>query len=369
MTGGWITRLFVGLWTDRLRFLAAGGIALLLWFLLGEKVNHKDSIPLEVRILAEDEAMAGDGLFIRVPGNLAFTDVDPTSVDLELSGPRAEMSRLEGALNGYFEVPSDFIGEQKADRRVLRVKGDFRFPQLESSRVDIVNQPEIVIGLARREVGSITLRADNLEFQPPTLGEGIEVSFDPSILQLSGPQAQIQKLKVSPELFRLATIGRHELEIGLRGGLTVRPRQGKFLSETLHRLDFALPGADLVRITLRRASEPYVLTFDSVEVTPLVPKGAWREGIRKEDPLGLEPETVRAEVRVPKTAFPTREEARAHVERELNLFVDLGDMPFTTLAQWLKVRAEGLPEGATISVSPDVIDVHWNEAETTEEPK
>src|SRR5690606_10574780 len=115
--------------------------------------------------------------------------------------------------------------------------------------------------------------------------------------------------------------------------------------------------------------EMFELAFDSVEVTALVPRTAKRDGIRRENPLGLQPETVRVEVTVPKDGFSSRDEARAQVLRDLNLFVDLGDMPFNTLASHLKVRAEGLPEGSTVKITPEEIDVHWNEAETPEEPK
>lgn len=373
MNINWLTSLFVGLWGDRMRFLAAGGIALLLWILLGEKVDDEEKFNLDVRTLSGDAQPLGSGLFIRIPESLAFSDVMPGDVDIELRGPAAELSRLEGTLRGFLDVSPDVLGDRQSETREVRVRGDFKFPQLDSLRVSIVNEPTIALTLSRRSPGTITLGKANLSFEPASLGDGIDVEFKPSLLTASGPHGQIQSLKADASQFRLTTIGPRELELGLADKLFVRARHGTFDNESLNRVDFLeredIAGEDLVLIKFSKRQELIHLKFEGVEVTPLVPRAAQRDGIRKEKPLGFDPAMVDIEVTIPKDANGQRDELRAQVARDMNVFVDLGDMPFTSLAGHLRVRVEGLPAGAKVKVTPEVIDVHWNEAEALEEPE
>lgn len=285
-----------------------------------------------------------------------------------MKGPRADLSRLDPTFRGFLDIAPDELGERQAATREIRVK-DFKFPQLDSLRIDIVNEETLSLGIARRSTGSLTLGVTNLTFDPPTLADGIDAEYRPSILQVSGPHDQIVTLKSDPSLFQLATVGRRELELGLAGKLFLRVQQGMFTNDSLHRLGFPERDDNLIQVTLTKREETLQLTLDDVEVTPLVPRAAQREGIRQEKPLSFDPATVSVEVTVPKAAFGSRDEARMQLLRDLNVFVDLGDMPFTTLAGRLPVRVEGLPPGSTAKVVPERIDVHWNEAAPPEEPE
>jgi len=368
-TGKGLPQFFDGLWKDRTRFLAAGGIAILLWFLLGEKVTNRLPIPLDVTVLAAGEAPVGSGLFIRLPESLAFSAVDPASVTVSLEGPRADLAAVRPLLQGFYDVPLDFLAGKQSESNPVNIDGDL-FPQLDSLRLEVVHATPLVLSVAKRDAGRISLGAGNIEFDPPTLAENMDVVFEPSSLSVTGPQAPIQRLREDPSLFKLATIARSDLAQGERGELSFRAAQGSFEEEALARLRFVDGGgSDVIKVRLKRRREMVIVSLTDVEVVPFVPSSAKRDNIRMENPLTLEPATIDVKVTLPKEGYADKDEAKAAVGRALNLFVDLGDMAFTELAGRLPIRIEGLPDGATIEFSVDVIDVTWNEIDTVEEPE
>lgn len=349
---------------DAGRFFGAGFIALVLWFLLGEKVRQEEQLVLEVRVLQRGETAQGSGLFVRLPPGLALADVSPRRVELRIAGPAEDLARLEGTVRGYFDVPSDFTGGSERVTREVGVAEDFQFPRLKSLAIDILESPRLLLTVARRATGSLVLSRENLRFTSPDIAKEVEVEFEPSAIRITGPMDLVRLVRDRPSMFMLAEIDGVAAARAMASGFVVPAGQGTFLGEDgpIDALEVVDP--DLrVRIRFIKRPKTFEVVLEDVEVAPLVPPSARRTDVREEDPITLSHDRVTVRVIVPADKFADEKEAKQRLRRDLNLFVDLGEMPFGTNAMKLRVHYEGLPEGSKIEIDPPEIDVIWNPKE------
>ncbi|MFH0945105.1 MAG: hypothetical protein V2A76_07895 [Planctomycetota bacterium] len=365
-----IRRLAAGIWKERGRVLTSGVGALLLWFLLGQKVETTEQITVGVRcISAEEDWPSGNGLFIRIPSGLALSDVQPRILDLEVKGTREELGRLDRSLKGTFEVPAGFLRNEERATREYVVKDEFHFGRLLSlPSVTIESLDKITLTLARRYVNNLTLSAANLTFTEPGMGQDVRVDFEPSMVRVSGPGEQARRIIENPELFKLASIDQVAFEAATRGKLRVPARLGLFEG---HRgqLERMVAEDQPIKITITVTQRFRTVVFPDVEVVPLIPADAWPAGVNRERPLSLHPDAVLVTLQVPEECF-SGGSSESDLLKQLNLFVDLLEMPFDTAAENLRVHFEGLPEGARVKIEPPLIDVIWNIPEpNVPEPK
>lgn len=356
------------LWEDRKRVASAGLAAVVLWLLLGEKVQDELSKELEIQVIESGAIPLGEGLFIQVPDNLALSAVTPQTAVLEMEGPRDEIARLEGLMRGFYEVSRDFTGGRQRRSVQVDVAERFDFPQLRSLGVTIKNDPVIELALAQRAYHNVSLTKQNLVFDDASIAEGLAVNFSPSLVRVSGPIDRVQLLVQDPGLFALTRIDADAYRDALDGALTVRTRNGSFGDGegNLQRLTVTDPN-ELIRISFQKAREYWTVTLEDVEVLHLVPARANREDVRDENPLTFVPDAVSVAVTVPRDLYPSEEAAREELRKALNLFVDLGDMLFGSDAAKLIVRNEGLPPDCDVVITPPEIDVNWNPRESVAE--
>ena len=358
-------RLVSALWTERGRLLFSGLGALLLWFLLGQKVDKSEDIPVEVRcISAEQDWPQGSGLFIRLPPKLALSDVQPGSLELKVRGTAEEIARLDHSLRGTYQVPAGFLGEKDQATKTLTVdRTTFHFGQLKVSNL-LLDSEEIALTLTKRHVENLTLNAANLSFNPPELGQGLQIDFEPTMIQISGPADQTRRVRENAALFQLTSINPEGFDAALRGRLKVSARLGAF--DQAGRLLERMAVEDrMITITFTKKRRFRRVVLDDLEVIPMIPESALPEKVLRDRPLSLQPKTVKVTLQVPEAYFSAGSDEAA-LRKQLNVFVDLGEMPFDTAAENLPVHFEGFPEGATVIVEPALIDVTWNIPETPE---
>lgn len=366
---------FLGsLWNERMRLVASGLGALLLWFLIGQQVETTDTIALEVRCIgASDPMPVGNGLFIRIPREMAFSAVSPTTIELDVTGTREDLARMEGALLGTYLVPSDFLGGQKLETRELSVgtDGPFQFPRLRSLRtVQVSAEQSIHLTLARRHAEHLNLGAANLLFADESMAKDLDIVFEPALVQISGPSDRATLLRSNPGLFRLVEIDAERFELALRGNLVVHTRGAQFVDPE-QRLQTLTVDDQLIKIKFTRNRFRTVVLKD-IEVVPHIPRNAWRdENMDRVDPVTLAPDTVEVTLTIPEDAFSAGLD-EAQLGKQVRLFVDLIEMPFDSAAGKLPVHVEGLPAGTTIvidgkKIGEMVIDVEWNTPEAPAE--
>jgi len=366
MTDSLLKRFLRALWTERSRVIFAGVGALMVWFLLGQKVNTSQVIPVEVRVISADEDWPrGSGLFIRVPAQLALSDVQPRRLELTVKGAAEKIFRLDQSLHGTYPVPVNFLGDQEQVTKQLKVDDVFTFGQVKSLGNLKVEAPvTISLTLTRRTVENLTLSKANLSFIEPDLGQDVRADFEPTMIRVWGPADQARLLRESPDLFQLTSINRDGFQHAELGKLMVPTRLAVFDPQG-GRLERMSVESRLIRITLTPKRRFRQLVFEGLEVMHLVPRKAWPAGVDRERPLNLHPDTVKITLEVPEEYF-SRGGDSAAVKNGLNVFVDLGEMPFDAEADNLSVHVNGYPEGATVKVEPEVIDVIWNIVEAPE---
>lgn len=360
MTEPLIRRFVAGIWKERSRVFFSGLGALLLWFLLGQKVADHDTIAVGVRcISAEEDYPPGSGLFIRIPKGIAVSDVEPRTLDLRVTGTREDLVRLDRSLKGTFEVPAGFLRGSEQVTRELSVRERFHFGRfLSLPSLSLDSEAKIQLSLARRHNINVALSEENLVFTEPGLGQGVEIEFEPTMIQVSGPGEQARLVAENPGLFKLASINRVAFDSATRGKLQVRASRGLFRGAE-GELERLAAEDQLIRITITVTESFRTVTFQDLEVISLVPASAWPAGVNRERPLSLNPDAVKVIIDVPEQYFAGGV-GEEDLLKHLNLFVDLGEMPFDTAAENLPVHVEGLPLGAKARVEPPKVDVIWN---------
>ncbi len=195
----------VGLWQDKGRALTALVSAFVLWFLLGGQVQRTEKVFLVVRVLAQsDTTTVADGLTVRIPDAYAVEEFEPKSFDLELKGTSEDLSRVDGGLSGVYMAPDDLLGKETRREVTLDVARDFQFARLKAlPNLSIEGRPFVQLRVTKRERVDVALTRDNLLFEPESLGAGIKVEFTPSILPVSGPDADIARIREDPRRLKV----------------------------------------------------------------------------------------------------------------------------------------------------------------------
>lgn len=332
----------------------------MLWYLLDKKVEKDQTFSLAVQTVGEgDRWPAGSGLFLRIPNALAFSSVRPSQVDVHVEGTAEHLARLEGTLRGLCDIPLDFLGGEDERSRDLVVDEVFKFPARESLPGLRIESPgTITLTLSRRMEFMLSLDAGNLEFEDAKLAESVDVRFTPSSVRVSGPVRSSLLLQSKPQLFKLARIDAKSFDAALRGSCSARTRHASFIEDGGLLKNLQVEN-DLVEITFERRQRFREVVLEGVEVMPLIPAEARPDGLDADSPLSIDPPAVTVRLRVPESYFDA-EHAESSIRRELDVYVDLGDMPFSVHADKLEPRVHGLPEGASCVVEPALIDVVWN---------
>lgn len=361
----WLASGAVSLWSDRGRVLAAALIGAMIWYLLGQKVEDTFTFYLPVRAVSGSEEMPqGQFVVIRVPTELAFCEVHPEQVPLVLRGTRQDLAEArEGNLRGVYVVPPDFCGNEKRKTRDIFGARDLQFAKLKtlpSVRIDQIANIELTIG--ERRWSNVKLEMQNLEFEPGINREGVEVEFEPTLMVVSGPYDEVGLFEQDRSRLKLPQIDRATFDAAFALEQSIPASRAYFSAAgpgmpPLRGLTVTEPDR-MIQIRFRRQRLFVERQFDNVEISQLIPKSARREDVDPARPVDLEFDSVSVKVRVPEDYF-AKGRTEAELRRELNVFVDLGEMPFERDAQRLKIRHEGLPEGATATVEPADVDAKW----------
>ncbi len=334
--------------------------AVMLWYLLDKKVVKEQVFTLDVDHVAEGDVWPQvPGLYLRIPNGLAYQSVKPDRVDVLVEGTAEHLARLEDTLRGQFDVPEDFLGGEPFCTKDLVVDQAFSFPAREAMPgLRIVSPGTITLTLSRRMEFMLSLDASNLEFEDAKMAESVDVRFSPSSVRVYGPVRGIDLLQSRPDLFKLAQIDARNFENALRSGLSARARHRRFLedNDALKNLEVV---NDTITITFERREKFIERVLENVEVMHLIPAEARPEGLDPDSPLSIDPPAVTLRLKVPESYFAA-DRTEASLRRDLDVYVDLGDMPSSVHAARLEPRVHGLPAGASCVVEPALIDVVWN---------
>ncbi len=386
-----IHRFFMGIARDKSRVFGSGIAALVLWYLIGQKVLETRDFNLPIHAVGPlDREPEGDGLIVRVPQHLAFVVAAPPSVTVSVTGPAEDLARLESRLRGSFDVPPEFCGTDSERTVRFDVTRAFSFPRMNSiPSLDFAKPVDVELTCARRAERAVTLNKDNLEFDPASTRADVDVEFEPAFVSVSGPADEVTRLEKEPSRLKLATVnkefvtaassGKRGLPVdiawlvgsngiigaGASGGPGSATRTGE-----VGRTGLVVNGGKPVQVTFHRRRVEHTVVLDNVEIAPLIPAAAWREGANRADPVHLKEKTARVTLRLPESDFTNEFGGDdMQVRRQLALFVNLRDLVPPKVADRLKVRDEGLPEGATIvSIVPDTVDVEWNLSDSGTHP-
>jgi hypothetical protein len=360
-----IVGFVVGLWKDRGRALTALISALVLWFLLGGQVERTDKIFLVVRVLAQsDTTTVTDGLTVRIPDVYAVEDFEPRSIDLELKGTTEDLSRVDGGLAGVYMAPDDLLGKETRREVTLDVARDFKFARLKAlPNISIEGRPFVQLRVTKRERVDVALTRDNLVFKEGVLASDMKVEFTPSILPVSGPDADIARirddprsLKIGPEIDeRLLQSFMSEPQVLPSNSVVVRDAVGGSHRPPALRVN----NGDPVRVQFKRERSFREVAFKDVRVFAFIPPGAARDGVDPEHAVSLTPESVDLTLRVPDDEWVKFGDSAA-LRKGLFVFVNVADMQQNMAGQKLRVRLDGLPKGAESTIDPPEIDVVWN---------
>lgn len=366
MSGPWtgMVGFATGLWHDKGRALTALVSAIVLWFLLGGQVERTEKVFLVVRVLAQsDTTTVADGLTVRIPDVYAVEEFEPKSIDLELKGTSEDLSRVDGGLSGVYMAPDDLLGKETRREVTLDVARDFKFARLKAlPNIAIEGRPFVQLRVTKRERVDVALTADNLEFAPASIGAGVKVEFTPSILPVSGPDADIARIRDDPKRLKVGpTIDERLLQSFTADAQTLPSNSVAVLGADgkLHRPPLLrVNNGDPVRVQFKRERAFRDVAFKDVRVFAFIPPGSEREGVDPERAVSLTPESVDLTLRVPDEWFKSGDNAA--LRKGLFVFVNVADMQPNMAGQKLRARLDGLPKGAEYTIDPPEIDVVWN---------
>ncbi|MBL8769029.1 MAG: hypothetical protein JNL94_16780 [Planctomycetes bacterium] len=354
----------VGLWRDKGRALTALVSAFVLWFLLGGQVERTEKVFMVVRVLAQsDTTTVADGLTVRIPDRYAVEDFEPKSIDLELKGTNEDLSRVDGGLSGVYMAPDDLLGTESRREVTLDVARDVKFARLKAlPNISIEGRPFVQLRVTKRERVDVALTRDNLSFKPASLGAGVKVEFFPSILPVSGPEADIARIREDPRRLKIGPEIDERLLQSFTADAQTLPSNSVGVIDAagdLHRPPLLrVNDGDPVRVQLKRERAFREVSFKDVRVFGFIPPGLAREGVDPERAVSLTPESVDLSLRVPDEWFKSGDNAA--LRKGLFVFVNVADMQQNMAGQKLRVRLDGLPKGAEYTIDPPEIDVVWN---------
>lgn len=354
-----LRRFLVGIYRDRARVFLALIAAVMLWYIIGEKVETEGEFTMAIVAVPKIDASAVDMLFLKVPDSLVLERTDPSFVKVAFRGTKEDLDRFDKR-NGVWEIPPDFCGGADRTRKQVNVGDVFQFSGIRSLRsLRILGQPSFEISLARRAETDVTLSLANLEVDPGLIPEDadLECRFLPSTIRVSGAIDVIRALDENAARLKVhVDTGRFQL--ALRDVLTVHGNEFALDASTDNSQRVVVEDVGDIRIQLVRKQQFRTVKLESVPVNWLIPKAAWREGADLKNPLKLSAETVSLEIQLPieEAQSATLE---ADLRARLNVFVNLLEMPFTVEADKLPVHVEGLAKGALVTPIPARIDVEW----------
>lgn len=214
------------------RKLMALFLAILVWIYVAQKVDDRKEHELHIHVVQGQEAyleqsnLVDEGFFIILPENVMEissiednTFIEEKILRVILSGPSERLpTKLVGKYAFSFQnLPSESDSlDEKVTILILR---EFFPDLLQATGIRVTFEPKrIDLRLARRKEINISLSADNnlnivgaLSPEDGLSYEGSRVSFDPTIVTLSGPAPEIDRIKKDPSLFRLETVDFNEI--------------------------------------------------------------------------------------------------------------------------------------------------------------
>ncbi len=380
-----LKRTVVAIGSDWVRVLVSGVAAVVLWFVLSDKIA--EVVVVELTVQERDEAIPqseqGAGLYIVVPTELAFVGTEPKNVKVTIRGPREEVAKAKEQLKATYRVEPDFTGENVDATRSINVKQEFDWSELRAHRgVEVESTSSLALTIVRRTDYRLTLGKQNLVFNvDPTLtldglGEAdgttppiddFDVYFVPSDLKVTGTVDDVNLLRANPSLFTLTEISAEAASLAFAKRLVVVAGGGMFKlpAGAIEREDekrkltlrVTNPSQDVSVIFERRVRlRSFVL--EQMPVGAMIPLGVRRTDVNELRPVSIEDERVTVTVTVSESLV--KDDFESAVRQNLNLFVDVGDIPPGIDAKKLVIRCEGAPLGAIVEVSPKETDVNWN---------
>lgn len=365
-----IRRVFTAAWQDRARVLAALISAGILWYLIGQRIMvTSQPIPCAVRPLQDDVTdPLAPGLWVRLPEELVFVGSVPEQLALELRGTTEQVTAIQdGALGGVFSVPEDFCGDDDEKTAEVEVTSNFKFPMIEARQgLHFVKRTSVTLTIARRDRMTIALDRANLAGIDELLGDKAEVEVPNTLLEVSGPRALIARLRSSAaRLLVELNVDRNMID-RLPGPVAVRLGEPYLVdaSGIVGRGLLRIRGDDTsaVKVTVYPVRKSRVVRFTEVEILALIPSRARRENVNWENPLSIKPPTIDLKVTVPEAYFATRQEA--DLRRDVEIYVNLGELDPGLEGADLRLHCVGLPPGATVEPAQDKVDVAWVFAES-----
>ena len=354
--------LMISLWVDRGRAFAALVSAVILWYLIGQRlVVPSDPISLRILDVRPGEETQAGGLYLTLPDNLVLMSVSPEVVQLRVSGSKVEIDTINAesaSFRGFYELPRDVCGPDDERTVAVQVTESFEFPSIEA-RPDLrfVDRPEISVTVARRESVEVELEPRHLAAEGVDL-EGVQVTFSRATVVVGGPKALIDRIIADDGLLRSDAL------VNIRLADATAPKTVALGG--LHIVDDAgVTGRGLlviddgrVEVTIQKERVYRDVALTQLEVLALIPSRSRRENVDWEAPLKIDPPALDVALRVPEEYF-SKGLTEADLRRDVMLYVNLGDREASIDAGVLSVRRLGVPENAAIKLSHDQVDVEW----------
>lgn len=346
-----VTGFFAGLWKDRARVAASFFGAWILWFLIGERIEESDEVLCPVRFLSAGEvAPPGSGLFIHVPDELVVLGSDRAAVPMKIVGMKEQISNLNRVLRGDMNLSPDFCNDRDQRTGAIQIGSEFTFPKIgKRSGLRLEDPGTLELTVSRRGTATIPLHPGNLVFgsgaSAEPLGEGYEVTFVPSFIDVAGPIQEIVALEKAPDRLRLTAIGDPE---DYANGRSLLLRNLSFVDAAgqLQASGFIRSPDHDVLVTIRRERSWRAVSLKNVPLTEFIPETARRANVVATRPVKLDPARLDVDIRVPEEYFEKGNQ-EGDLNRDILLFVNLAEMQAGLEAQRLPILCYGLPEGAT----------------------
>ncbi len=339
--------------------------ALVLWFFIGQKVETTVKVRVRVDAANGEAVVPAQTLLLRAPESLVIEKFEPKEFDIELRGRREDVDRLRAQLSGVCDLAADFCGNFVRASRQLDVGSTFRFTGFRSmTSLRLAANYSIDVTVAKRGSSRVVLKPESIE----VIGEGLAAdaswTIAPSSVTLSGAQDVIERLTSGSAKLRVR-LTRAEVAEALRAPF----RFGSSLAEVadasgvIGHADFENPTQLDLRVT--RTVPQRAVRLENVPIGWLNVKTAWREGVDRQDPVHISPETMWVELSVP-VDFATTATPEDELRKRINLFVDMREMQFSVEAAPLPIHVEGLPAGATYKLEHERVDVEWRKSDKKE---
>jgi hypothetical protein len=347
-------------WDDRRRVLLAGFAAIVLWFLIGGKVERDKPLRLDVAVVPAGRAPVNAALNIMMPDELALVSVEPKQVSVKVRSTDENLNRIDsGSLLGQLEIPKNYCdNERRTTVETVDVLNRFEFEEVPGVVLESVDPPTLVLEVAQRNTGRVYLDASNLTFEPPTLADGLDVRFEPNSFDISGPYSTVDRVTENHGLLQITA------PLGASDVLKLKENPRSFPAGAVFLLDrgqvkrglVRVEGTEWITVSLSERAQLREQTFSDVPVEAYVPERARRPG----QTVVLDPKTVTVRFQVTEK-FALEGRQPAELLQSLQLFVNVGTLQRD--AGLLPVVALGIDEEVVkeVEIVPSEIDVTWKD--------